>query len=240
MQIKFLGVGSAFNHKHGQSNMLLTSESGKKMLIDCGSTLWANNQDLNPMDIDALYVTHNHSDHIGGIEELVFRTFFSGKKIKLFCESHTGIFLHEHCLFGGLYSLLDKLKWKEICELFDYSYFTKFEWEGIKFTQVKSLHVDANEEKYKMYNYGLFIEYKNHKIYISGDTCTINEKTIKESTITFHDCETSFVKTGVHARFEDLICLPKDLLDKTFFYHYNANIEEECNKFVNKGQIFEF
>lgn len=54
MQIKFLGVGSAFNHNYGQSNVLLTSDSGKKMLIDCGSTLWTNNQDLNPMDIDAL------------------------------------------------------------------------------------------------------------------------------------------------------------------------------------------
>lgn len=187
-----------------------------------------------------LFVTHNHADHVGGIEELVFRTFFSGKKIKLFANALTAVNLYEHCLHGGLYTLLNQIEWKEIPELFDYYYSSTFTWEGIKFTHIKSLHVYGGEE-YSMWNYGLFIEYKNHKVYFSGDTCTINEKAIKESTITFHDCEISFIKTGVHARFEDLICLPKELLDKTFFYHYNANIEEyECDKFVNKGQIFEF
>jgi len=44
MKIQFIGAGSAFNKDQGQSNALVISDSGKKLLIDCGSYFWYMSQ----------------------------------------------------------------------------------------------------------------------------------------------------------------------------------------------------
>jgi len=81
MKLQFLGVGSAFtlpNRELGQtledcdwqSNALITADSGKRLLIDCGSdirfALWQ--MKMSFADIDAIYASHCHADHIGGME----------------------------------------------------------------------------------------------------------------------------------------------------------------------------
>jgi ribonuclease BN (tRNA processing enzyme) len=84
MKIVFLGVGSAFtlpsrlkesnnaipktiDDCDWQSNVVVVSKSGKMLLIDCGGdirfALWQ--QGLSYKDIDAVYVSHLHADHIG-------------------------------------------------------------------------------------------------------------------------------------------------------------------------------
>ena len=84
MSIAFLGVGSAFTSaKDYQSNLLITAQSGKKMLIDCGSDArfslaeWGLENNIEKLDIDAVYISHLHADHIGGLEWLAFSTYFN-------------------------------------------------------------------------------------------------------------------------------------------------------------------
>lgn len=52
-------------------------EGSKKMLIDCGSRipLALINAGINLSDIDSIYISHAHSDHIGGLEEVAFTRY---------------------------------------------------------------------------------------------------------------------------------------------------------------------
>ncbi len=69
MKLTFLGSGSAFTMNNRQSNMIL-EDDGKILLIDCGTDIRhsLHQQDLSYKDIDAVYISHLHADHIGGME----------------------------------------------------------------------------------------------------------------------------------------------------------------------------
>ena len=105
MKIQFVGAGSAFNKEDGQSNMLVIANSGKKLLIDCGTYCWQFAKMINVgyKDIDALYISHLHADHVGGIEEMAFCTYF-GKlpRPKLYCNRQLMHELWNETLRGGL------------------------------------------------------------------------------------------------------------------------------------------
>src|SRR4030042_1937438 len=75
MKVTFLGVGSAFSRKHRKSNILI--ESGKiKLLVDCSCSCppALEKYGLSLKDITHLFITHLHSDHISGVEEIAFMT----------------------------------------------------------------------------------------------------------------------------------------------------------------------
>ncbi len=83
MTIKFLGSGSAWvlAEENYQSNILITKNvdgEDKNFLYDAGSTISEslNAQDLKVQDIDSLYISHLHSDHSGGVEDIAFKTYF--------------------------------------------------------------------------------------------------------------------------------------------------------------------
>jgi ribonuclease BN (tRNA processing enzyme) len=78
MKIKILGAGSAFGYNQYQSNFLLDFD-GYKMLFDCGSDIrWAlKEQGYGINDIDGIYISHLHADHIGGLEWVALNRFFN-------------------------------------------------------------------------------------------------------------------------------------------------------------------
>lgn len=160
MKIQFVGSGSAFNKKDGQSNALVIADSGKRLLIDCGSYCWHGMRDLGlgVGDIDALYVSHLHADHVGGIEELAFCTYFNPalKRPLLFSNDLVMRELWEQSLRGGLESIQGKVvtltEYFECCPVNNNESFT---WEGIRFTPVQTVHIMAGY--YIKYSYGLFI-----------------------------------------------------------------------------------
>lgn len=258
MNIRFIGVGSAFTTMdYYHSNMLITSDNGKKMLIDCGadarfSLSECQISDKNPAFlIDAVYISHLHSDHIGGLEWLAITTYFAQdvKKPKLFMEASTMEQLWNDSLKGGL-GLTDK-----VMSLDDY--FTcvplqengSFEWEGITFNLIKSLHISAGVKK--VYSYALLInptglQDSNNTIFISTDTQFRSDTIIRiasKASVIFHDCETSVFKTGVHTHYDDLLTLPEHVRSKIWLYHYQPDYtqkpeEDGFKGFVAKGQEF--
>ena len=78
MKITFLGTGSAFTTKNFQTNTII-ERNGKRLLIDAGSDIRFSLQNigLNYLNIDAIYVTHLHADHVGGMEYLAFCNYFN-------------------------------------------------------------------------------------------------------------------------------------------------------------------
>jgi len=77
LDIKFLGIGGAFDIDEGQSSALLETKSGKKNLIDCGYTsyLYLKKNKIT-QEIGKVFITHTHSDHISGLSDLIYDRFF--------------------------------------------------------------------------------------------------------------------------------------------------------------------
>lgn len=77
MQLTFLGAGAHTTKGEYNSNMLI-EENGKRLLIDCGFTCAQalGEIGLSHRDIDAVYVSHLHFDHVAGLEWLGFYTRF--------------------------------------------------------------------------------------------------------------------------------------------------------------------
>lgn len=252
LKLTFLGAGSAFTMggDNYQSNMLLELD-GRKFLIDCGTdirfSLAENGVKAN--EINDVYISHLHADHVGGVEWLAFSTFFDKKcpKPNLYIDQKLGELLWEQVLQGGLSSLEDRQA--ELATYFEIKNIVKnreFMWQGAKITLCETLHMVSNKEKIP--SFGLFIEFKDNKIFLTTDTQFCPEmytQLYKDATIIFHDCETSKFKSGVHSHYSDLITLPKEIKNKTWLYHYNPGELPNAHAdgflgFITKGQTFLF
>ncbi|WP_420550861.1 MBL fold metallo-hydrolase [Litorivicinus lipolyticus] len=78
-ELTLLGVGSADSVRHFNTNALITTGDGR-MLIDAGHTIGRalDRVGLSCRDIDAVFVTHCHADHIYGLERIGSERLFAG------------------------------------------------------------------------------------------------------------------------------------------------------------------
>jgi len=83
MKLKFIGTGSAFNTKLGNTSAYI-KENNTLLLIDCGELTFDKILSLNLLsDVNEVHiaVTHTHPDHIGSLGSFIFYCYFI-KKIK--------------------------------------------------------------------------------------------------------------------------------------------------------------
>jgi len=251
MKFTFIGVGSQFSSMDQyQSNIVVTARGGEKLLIDCGSDarFALAESGMRPTDLDAVYISHLHGDHIGGLEWLALSTYFSPqpKRLTLFCEERTMASLWDHSLQGGLHSIQ-----AQEMELADYflpqpiADGGSFTWREIRFTLRRMPHIVNSAGCHD--SYGLIVEDGTSRVFITTDTQFVPEA-IEEIAggveMIFHDCETAPFKTTVHAHYEQLRTLPNHVKNKIWLYHYQANppfraTEDGFQGFVAKGQEFQ-
>jgi len=246
MKLTFIGRGGAFAPiSIGQSNMLF-EENGKKMLLDCGMTApyILDEMGIRAQDIDAIYVSHLHSDHIGGIEWLGFINYFTkSKKPQMFGAAPVLSDLWAHSLRGGMECIQGQLANLEtFFDVYPVAQNEFFEWEGYRFIPVQTIHVVTGFTF--QHSYGLIIQKESGpKTFISTDTqftypCPL-QVYYDQSDIIFHDCETKF-KSGVHSFYKDMLVLDEKTKAKMWLYHYNQREESEDGfaGWIEKGQIF--
>ena len=107
MKLKFLGTGTSQGipvigsthpvclstnpkDKRLRSSVMITDDEGKKILIDCGPDFrqqMLTNQESN---VDALLITHEHNDHIIGLDDLRPIIFQKRKDMSIYCLSRVG------------------------------------------------------------------------------------------------------------------------------------------------------
>lgn len=253
MKLIFLGSGSAFTVGEGNyhSNMILETDSKSRLLIDCGSDIRFScyEQGLTYENIDAVYISHLHADHMGGLEWLAINTRFSPKhkKPKLFVSQLIVDDLWSKALSGGLSSLPnEQAALSSFFEVHPVKDNLSFEWEKISFQLVPAIH--CFNDTHLMPVYGLYFTLNGKKIWITSDTRLtpdLEQDYYENSDLIFHDCETSKTPTGVHAHYNDLVKLPQNIKSKMWLYHYSPGvlpdaIHDGFKGFVKKGQVFDF
>lgn len=252
MQILFLGAGSA--HTVGgdnfQSNMVLTADNGRRLLIDCGSDIrWSlAKQGLSHLDITDIYISHLHSDHVGGMEYIGFTTKFEPRcsRPRLYVESSLAGPLWDHSLRGGMGLISGSETTLET--FFDVRPFVAhrpFEWEGIGLEAVPTIHVSSPRRI--MYSYGLLLGDSEERTLLTTDTQYTPghlSAAYASAGLIFHDCETGNAKTGVHAHYDELVQLPAAVRAKIWLYGYQPGLLPDAvadgfRGFVRPGQRFE-
>lgn len=249
----FLGSGSAFTvgTDNFQSNMLIVSDSGRKLLVDAGSDLRfsLNAAGFSYRDITDVYISHLHADHAGGLEFLGFSTKFDPRcnSPNLYLSKELADELWTRTLSGGMRSIegdiTDLNTFFRVHKVERNSYFT---WENIKFHLIKVIHVDNGY--FVMPTYGLRFEVDGVKVFLSTDTQMRPECTKEHyewADIIFEDCETSNFPSSIHAHYKELLVLPENIKKKMWLYHYQPgetpqSLEDGFCGFVKRGQVFDF
>lgn len=252
MKLTFLGSGTAFSplRENYNSNMVLESVSGKRMLIDCGVDARHSADALNftSHDFDAVYISHFHADHCGGLEWLALSRKFAENPVKPKLMIHPTMVdeLWQHLLRAGLSTLKDEpCTINTFFDIYPFDDDMHFQWEGIQFELIRTYHVYHLQELRP--SYGLFIDDSNTKLLITADTQftpELFEPYYQDADYIFHDCETTPNKTGVHAHFDSLSTLPKEIKRKMWLYHYSSLYMPKNHGdflgFVKRGQVFDY
>jgi ribonuclease BN (tRNA processing enzyme) len=228
MRLTFLGTGSAFTLANYQTNALIQFDDGQRLLIDCGGDArhGLNNLGLNYKDIDAVYISHLHGDHIHGLEWLGFCRKFdpSTARPKLFISETLVTPLWSNSLSGGMGSVQGSPA--TLDTYFDVHPVGKndsFYFGGHYFDLVQVVHIF---DGYTIQpSFGLMFGGAKGipRVFYTSDTQSNPNQMMdwyKEAEVVFHDCETTPFLSGVHSNYKELMELPEEIRNKMFLTHY--------------------
>lgn len=99
-----VGCGHSESIRHFNNNAMLRTSEGN-LLLDCGYTIKRalDAQSLTIADVDAVYISHVHGDHVFGLERLAYETRYKYQK-KIDLIFHESLFdeLWHQTLRGSL------------------------------------------------------------------------------------------------------------------------------------------
>lgn len=250
MKLTFLGTGSAFTMKNWQTNMLIEFGDSYRLLIDCGGDIRfaLAEYGLTYLDIDGVYISHLHADHIGGLEWLAFTTYFDPRyqgRPDLFISEFLVDDLWTRSLSGGLASLQGKRN--TIDRFFDVraveknGAFRVDHPDSPEFQLVQTVHF-VNGFTFEL-SFGLIFEAGGEVIFITTDTQFAPHQ-IKDfydkATLIFHDAECSPFQSGVHAHFDELVDLDPATKAKMRLSHYQDVVIDDWQQWEDKAQAAGF
>ncbi len=241
LSVTFAGVGGAgAEQRYYQSNMIITDADNNRLLFDCGTDIRFSLREFGVTNesisgyFDAVYISHLHADHVGGLEWLGFCTYYNKNKQrpKLFAE---------RAIIDDIWSILKHgMQWgaTKTLRLEDYFDVHPLEcgkhtiWKGNLLEPVQTHHFTSPTGV--MPSFGLLIQSMNsqrdHKLLISGDNqfradwlCEL----APQCKLIFHDCETGEHRSGVHAHYSDLVTLPEEVRKKMWLYHYGSDPKQD-------------
>ena len=262
--LQFLGSGNARSKPPVNYNTnVLVRSNAHTWLIDCGllCPLAMHHFHVPQNQIEGVFVSHLHGDHVLGLEELCLTRFFkeNTSKFDLFlpaglrCETGApdGYDIWENCLRASLETSIPTQSGEKRLTLNDYA----------------NIHTLYPDRSYQIYDltckpfivnhvknrpaYGLIID---NRVAFTAD-CTFDEKCIKSlmdqniETI-FHDVSftTGSNASLVHTSFEQLAQLPRQISEHIILMHYGDETTDAQFKtaeslgfrIARPGMIFEF
>ena len=261
MKITALGHGGAFaGMDKGNASFLFEYEnaqipgSSRKMLFDCGTLtpyILRDDMGMDLREIDAVYVSHSHADHTGGLPIFLQSRYWipkltgDGKRVlpRLYCNGPVALEIEEwldvevkHLRSIGnderqRFTIDDFTIWT--CP-FTEKGFVFGPW-GFDFQFAK--HIEYQPGIWKP-TYGLSFKWKGKRVLFTADTANVADLAAYD--YVFHDCETLPFKSGVHAHYEEIVTAYNKLDKKPQMYmvHF-SNVPENPHpdfKWFQKGE----
>jgi len=246
LTIKFMGTGSAFSKKYGHTNMLL-SQGQTQLMIDFGfrAPEGLARQNVSMKDISHVFISHLHADHVGGLEELGFISYFLyHQKPTLILPGNLSHTLWENSLKGGMEWISDEQGKAQQCTLESYFNVQRIglDWTSIDGIDIKPFVVDHVPGK-EAYGFHVREAATGAKVIFTCDCRTQLPELLSEPIhpdftdgIIFHDCQ--LFKEGhsrVHTLLSDLLAYPKPIRERIFITHYGDNIQHYLQTVYQHG-----
>jgi len=240
VKLRFIGTGDSECLKYYNTNLLLEYQD-KRMLVDCGWTAKRALHDLGLAitDIDAIYITHVHGDHVFGLERFGFESRYvhDGYRIKLFVPQSVLPLLWDETLKGSMGYSSDGLN--TLDDFFDVHVVDdNFTWQGLDFQLFPTPHTKGKP------SFGIRLP---HRFTFTSDSNVIEDfaDLVKTDTFIFHDAYFAGDFHPAHATIEEMRSAYDDSLRKRIhLIHYDDNIhtrESEMKDFAGiagQGEIF--
>lgn len=273
LTLTFLGVGSAFSKRNYQSNALVEawthgpekqSAPDEVLLIDFGATApralhelmqlpgftyLADGQSINYSALSRVFITHLHSDHIGGLEELAIKTKYSrsaqsrkpAPKPELLSSEEVLNNLWEHSLKGGLgaisgreagaadYFTMCPLRKKDDRFLQPFSILNRYEIMPFATDHVQMVR------RFDWPSFGLLFRDREtgRTAVFSGDTRFDPEfigQLMAETVISFHEVQFAAEADTVHSPISELMSLPEHVRRKSLLYHFDDDFDSPSSQ----------
>jgi len=214
-----LGCGHSESEENFNNNAAVINE--KVLLIDCGHTikqaLKANS--LSIADVDAVYISHVHGDHVFGLERVAYECKYKYKKsVKLFIHQELYVELWDQTLKG---SMGRNGEGEAVLE--DYFDVEIIENNEFKFSDV-NYQIFPVQHTPKKPAYGILID--NNILYSTDTVAILDELNELEFNIGFHDVTLSDFNP-VHATLNSLINVyPADIRRKLYLMSYEDEWRE--------------
>jgi len=219
------GTGSAWSTRYGNASALIEA-GGQRLLVDCGHTVPGRllQMGLTLRDIDAVFISHLHGDHIYGLEEWGFKNLLLWNvKPKLLIAETLADALWTRVLAGTMAQVCDRS-----CVLSDYFHIIPMR-EGQSLTPGPwELEIHPVRHVPHALAYGLKVRSEGATVGFTCDTVAPIDPWFYDDThLVFHDCTFSppFEET-VHAHFDQLCLYPEAFRRKTMLVHYGDDVAD--------------
>ena len=246
--IKMLG---AYGGKSkGRAMTCIQVDSENKILIDAGEIL--NSLGSKASNVEHIFVTHSHLDHIVEIPLLIDMTFSSRKKpLKIYASKKTILHIEEHILNWHI--------WPDFSEIEMISYRDKavrfIEIEENEVVEIDNCMIKAIKNNHTNSSFGYVVSKEDKSILFTSDTYCCNkiweeingDKRIK-SVIIDVSFPSRFAKLAYDSKHLTPDLLHKELQKlkrddvKIYIYHLKPSYEDEILKELeelnSKYQIF--
>lgn len=227
MRVTWHGTGSAWSRKYGNSSALVESatEGATRLLIDCGHTVPGRLEEtgVNLRDIDAVFISHLHGDHVYGLEEWGFKNFllWDVRPVLLIAEELADP-LWANVLSGTMAQVCNRS-----CLLDDYFEVVRLQVGRPVTVGPLTLEIRPVRHVPNAASFGCRVNGEGLSVGFTCDSLAGVDPWFYDGTdVVFHDCSFAppFAET-VHAHYEELRRYREDWRNRTQLVHYSDEID---------------